>query len=180
MQAEAFVKQLADAAPPASDLEKCGLSSEQAREFITSFHCVKRDRPLPKPNGSDPVLKLLRNWDLSKVEIGMVRFPDPPVQQSGKICVGCVEVDPLVILPGSGEIVVHEFGTKEHLLWRVAKNGGALLDALLIAAQFLEKTGIGTIDYRDSRIARPVALECASAAGGDRYLDFYKMLLGAE
>jgi hypothetical protein len=75
---------------------------------------------------------------------------------------------------------VHEFGTKEHLLWRAAKSGANLLEALLIAARFLAKTGVEALDFNDPTIAQPFALECATAAGGDKYLDFYKMLLGAE
>jgi hypothetical protein len=55
-----------------------------------------------------------------------------------------------------------------------------MLDAMVIAARFLEQRGAGTIDFDDFKAARSVATECATAAGGDRYLDFYKMLLGAE
>jgi len=180
MEPDTFVKELANAAPNASNLERSGLSKEQARDLVKSFLCVKRELPLAEVSGSDRLLELLRKWDLSKVEIGMVRFPDPPTERSGKMCVGCVEADPLVILPDTGEIAVHELGTKEHLLWLVAKNGSTLLDALVIAARFLEKRGAGTIDFDDYKAARLVALDCASAAGGDRYADFYKMLLGAE
>jgi len=180
MDVGAFVKQLAEAAPSYSDLERCGFTGEQSDEFIRSFHCVKRDRPLQEPAGHDCLLELLRNWDLSKVEIGMVRFPDPPAERTGKICVGCVEADPFAILSDDGEIVVHELGTKDHLLWRVAKNGSTLLNALVIAALFLGKRAVGTIDFSDYEAARSAALQCASAAGGEKYLDFYKMLLGAE
>jgi hypothetical protein len=180
MKPDVFVKELAAVAPSASDLEKCGLSQDQARDFVNSFLCVKREHPLPKLNGADELLDLLRDWDLSKVIIGMVRFPNPPTEQLGKMCVGRVEADPLVIISDIGEIAVHELGTKEHLLWPVAHCGSNLLDALIIAARFLGKTAVGTIDFNNYEAARSVALECASAAGGDRYLDFYKMLLGAE
>jgi hypothetical protein len=180
MELETFVKELAAAAPSAADLERCGLSTEQARIFIKSFLCVKREHPLSATNGSDQLLELLRQWDLSKVEIGMMRFPNPPTERSGKLCVGCVEVDPLVILPDTGEVVVYELGTKEHLLCHVAKSGSKMLDAMVIAARFLEKCAVGTIDFDNYEAALSVALECASAAGGDRYLKFYKMLLGAE
>ena len=180
MDVGTFVKQLAEAAPSSSDLERCGFTGEQADEFIRSFRCVKRDRPLPKPAGQDSLLELLREWDLSKVEIGMVRFPDPPAERSEKICVGCVEADPLVILSDDGEIVVHELGTKDHLLWRVSRNGSTLLNALAIAASFLGKRAVGTIDFGDYESARSAASQCASAAGGDKYLDFYRMLIGAE
>src|SRR5438128_1658636 len=114
MELDAFVDELAAVAPSASDLERCGFSTEQARDFIKSSVCVKRERPLAVVNGSDQLLELLQQWDLAKVEIGMMRFPELPTERSGKICVGCVEADPLVILPDTGEIAVHELGTKEH------------------------------------------------------------------
>ena len=180
MELGTFVKALAEAAPSVPELEKCGFSKDQAQDFAKSFLCVKRERPLPVVSGSDQLLVLLREWDLSKVEIGMMRFPDPPTERSGKMCVGCVEADPLVILPSTGEIAVQELGTKEHLLWLVAKSGSALLDAVVIAARFLAQRTVGTIDFDDYKAARSIALECATAAGGDRYLDFYKMLVGAE
>ena len=179
MDVATFVTQLAEAAPSASDLEKCGLAGEQADEFVKSFHCVRRDRPLTEPSGSDLVLELLRNWDLSKVEIGMARFPGAHVEPSGMIRIGCVEADPLVIL-SNGEIVAHELGTNEHLLWHVAKNGSTLLEALVIAARFLGERAVGKIHFDDYRAARSIASQCAFAAGGNKYADFYKMLLGAE
>lgn len=180
MNVAAFLKQLAEAAPSPSDLESSGFTSEQSAEFIKSYHCVRRDRPPPEPSGSDPVLVLLRNWDLSTVEIGVVRFPGPPSQRSGKICIGCVEADPLVLLPNGGEIVVHELGTVDHQLWRVARNGSTVLDALVLAARFLGKRVVGAIALENHEAARLAALQCASAAGGEAYMDFYKMLLGSD
>ena len=105
METATFVRELAEAAPSASDLTKCGLSSDQAHDFIKSFICVKRQRPLKVPGGADQVLELLRQWDLSKVQIGMVRFPEPPVERAGNVCIGNVEADLLVWLPESGEIL---------------------------------------------------------------------------
>ncbi len=180
MEPGAFVRALAETAPSAPELERCGFSNEQAREFAKSFVCVKRQRRLRTVSGADQLLELLSVWDLGKVEIGMIRFPEPPTERSGGTCVGCVEADTLVILPGTGEIAVHELATEDHLLWLVAKNGSALLEALLIAARFLAQRTVGTIDFDDCKAARTAAIECAAAAGGDRYLAFYKMLLGAD
>lgn len=175
-----FVQLLTEAAPSLDALERRGLSNEEAREFRKYYLCMKRDQPLPEPSGSDPVLRLLRDWDLRNLEIGMVRFPGPCVEISAGTCIGCVEADPLIRLLEGGEIVVHELGTKEHVLWRVAKNGSALLDALSIAARFLAKGATATIDIDECEAARVAAAACANAAGGDEYIDFYTMLLGAN
>lgn len=180
MDLDTFVKQLADAAPSLDDLVKIGLSSEEADEFISSFRCVRRRPPATSPEGEDVLLSLLRHWDLTRVEIGMVRFPDVPSGEAGKLVVGLVEADPLVMLSHDGEIVVHELGTQEHLLWRVAINSEAFLKAFLVAASFLGKQAVGKIDFDDCEAAASVAAQCAFTAGGDNYLDFYRMLLGAE
>lgn len=179
MEPDVFVEKLKALAPSASDLEKSGFSREEAARLVESFICVKRKCPLPILNGSDQLLQLLRQWDLSKVEIGMIRFPEPPTQVEEKVFIGSVEADPMVIQCSTGEIAVQESGTKEHVLWPVAKNGSMLLDAMLIAARFLEMRGSGEIDFDDDNAAQSVALECAAATGGNAYLDFYKMLLGA-
>jgi hypothetical protein len=180
MELQAFVTALANAAPSLADLRKCGLTAQQASEFRESYVCLKRVRPLSDPAGTDQMLELLRGWDLTRVQIGLVRFPNEPAECPGGISVGLVDADPLRVLHDGGEVVVHEFGTKSHLLWRVSKNGAMLLEALLVAAQFLAKTGVDKISFNDCNAAMPTALECAIAAGGDRYLDFYRMLLGAE
>jgi hypothetical protein len=180
MDAVAFIMHLKEAAPASADLERCGLTGDQAAGFIKSFHCVKRDRPLSEPSGADMALELLRRWDLNQVEIGMVRFPDPPDLRHGGIRIGCVEADPLVLLTNGDGILVYELNTKERLLWHVARDGSALLEALVIAARFLSKRAVGRIDSNDYEAARLTALHCASAAGGDAFTGFYTMLLGAE
>jgi hypothetical protein len=180
MQPATFVKQLAAMAPSTADLEKSGLSREGARRVAKSCSCVKRTRPLEAPSGVDAVLELLRGWDLSNLQIGMVCFPDPPSDERDWICIGCVEADELVIHRKTGEVVVHELGTKGHILWRVSKNRSKLLDALIIAAGFLKEAGLDEGDNRDLTTAHRVALDCATAEGGTEYLRFYEMLVGAE
>jgi len=108
----------------------------------------------------------------------MIRFPGFHIEPSGAIHIGCVEADPLVLLP-NGEAVVYELGTNSHLLWRAAKSGTVFLDALVIAARFLGRRAVGTIDIDDNEAPRSVVFECATAPGWDRFLDFYTMLLGA-
>jgi hypothetical protein len=180
MEPDAFVKELAALAPTSTELERLGFSKDEASRSMESFLCTKREHPLQAAGDSNELLRLLSNWDLSKIEIGMIRFPNPPAELLGTICVGCVEADPLLLLPDTGEVAVHELGIKGKRLWWVARSGSELMDSMFIAARFLEGRGSGRIDFNDHSAARVVALECASAAGGDKYLDFYTMLLGAE
>lgn len=180
MDLDDFVEILSNAAPSMLELEKSGLSREEAAEFSKLYRCVKREQPLPAINGPDQLLELLRQWDLSKVEIGMIRFPEPPFVRLGTIYVGKVEADHLVMSSNTGEVAVHEFGTKEHLLWPVASSGTALLNALAIAVRCIAKRTVETSGIEDNNNARSAAIECATVAGGVRYLDFFEMLLGVE
>jgi len=45
MDARDFVKQLAEAAPSLSELERRGLTSKDAKAFIESYSRVRRDHP---------------------------------------------------------------------------------------------------------------------------------------
>jgi hypothetical protein len=67
-----------------------------------------------------------------------------------------------------------------YVVSRVAQDGSHLLDALLMAAEFLGKTGLNEIDFEDFAAASAAAERCAEAAGGAKYLNFYRMLLGAD
>lgn len=179
MDMDTFVIQLAAAAPSVSELTKSGLTDGAADEFIKSFIGVKRD-PCMAGTSQSGRLPALEKWDLTRVEIGMVRFPEPPIDYSGAGYIGCVESDPLIAQPESSEIVVQEINSPGHILWRVANDLSKLLAALVIAARFLAQRAVRNVDADDCESARSVAMQCASAAGGRVYLDFYSMLLGAE
>src|SRR4051794_6938520 len=109
----------------------------------------------------------------------MVSFPEPRFVCPGGTCFGYVEAD-LLVIDDDEEIVVREWHVREHILWSVARGIPAMFDALSIAAQFLAKRASGQIDFEDFDIARAVAPECWGAAGGAKYSDFYRMLVGSE
>ena len=178
MEPDRFVEDLSQLAPTVSDLEEKGLSPDGARRFVKMFFCIKREHPLTTIPGTDKLLELLRNWDLTDVHIGMVCFPEPPVIHKGKIEVGQFEADPLMMNSDTGEIRVEEFGIEpEFVLWPVARNGSGFLDALILAKRFAKERG--DADPTDYVTHHAVAARCAAAAGGDEYLDFYKVLVGA-
>ncbi|MFM8582242.1 MAG: hypothetical protein ACKOFW_12145 [Planctomycetaceae bacterium] len=179
MNVDIFVGLLAEAAPSLHDLGRCGLVGEQANDFVKSF-LARRCQPPPFKVTGLAGLEGLQHWDLSNVEIGMVRFPNQPSNRLGGVLIGCVESDPLVLISDTGEIVVQEFGTPDHVLWFVARNGESMLDALVIAANFLSKRAVGRIDLQDHEAIRSVVIQCSTAAGGEKYLDFFRMLLGAD
>ncbi len=177
MDKSTFVERLARLAPGVEALARIGLSGIEANDFREKYICQKRQTEVREPN---EILALLKGWDLSSVKIGMVRFLQQPREIPGKVCIGKVEADPLLLMQSTGEVLVEDLHAPGHVLWVAARNGSSLLDALIPAAEFLTKRGMEEIDFEDTDAARAAAKRCATLAGGERYHDFFSMLLGAE
>jgi hypothetical protein len=103
-----------------------------------------------------------------------------PKKLPGKTLIGEDESDPLYIVDETGDIICEELHVPGYVLGLVAENGSKFLDALIPAAEFLEKRGLGNISRDDRSSARQAALQCAALAGGDDYLQFYGAMLGAD
>jgi hypothetical protein len=178
MSATEFVAKLAEANPSVEDWTSIGLTPREANSFRRQMMCEEREAPLGLTESND-LFALMNRWSVGHVEVGMVRFAKAPVQRRHGVQVGVVESDPLLLHPDD-ELVVHERGALDHTLWPVAKSPNAFLKALVVAARFLSDRGVEKIDFDDFQAAQAAARECAQLAGGDRYYDFYCMLLGAE
>ena len=107
----------------------------------------------------------------------MVRLAPEPIETPAGWTFGAVEADDLNLDRRSGEIIVTEFGTNGHVLWRCASNGERFLAALAVAAPYLASCMTLTDNRAD---VLDVHRMCSSSAGGDDYSDFYAMLLGME
>lgn len=176
MTAQEFVARLEAAAPSEKALQRQGLSRAEARDFARSFVPARRKRPTVAEAELGVIGRLLAEYVCSHVEIGMVRFPDEPFRNGDLWVIARVEADSMVLEPNSGEIAVHEFGTKQHVLWCCARDGESLLDALATASEYLGRKLVDdSLQDDDAQIALRA---CTSAAGGKRYGPFYRMLLG--
>lgn len=179
MDASQFAEHVIRVTPSVEQIMSTGLSRDDAIKVANRAQYKRRSRPLDLEE-SNQVLALLKHWDLSKLEIGMISFLDQPHFEDGSVHIGEVEADPLLVALDTGAICVEELGTGGHLLWRVAGDDEKFLDALAAAYQFFKDRLLDTIDWSDTKIARRFAEKCASLAGGDEYLTFYLMLLGGE
>lgn len=174
MDAQKFANELRQLAPPAEKLAEKGVSPEGIEGIRKSYFCVEKEG---LERQDDPILDLIARYDLSSVEIGSIRFADEPVQLDGSIYIGEVEVDPILMDVTSREICVVDRDAHNHIMWWCARNGDSLLDALIIAERHLSKCGYDDALWDDQVAACEVASDCAKAAGGTKYLDFYKMLV---
>jgi hypothetical protein len=178
MSPEEFVRALADVAPDVLQLSRVGIVGEAATKWRHSYRCVARESTAVA--GRDCAVALVDDWDASSVVIAVVRFDGQSSRLLLGTRIGLVEVDPLLVDNASGEVIVVDHQQPNHVMWPVAADGARLLDALLLAARFCTRLLLSEVDDEDFVSIRAAALECADAAGGERYKDFYWMLLGAE
>jgi len=179
MLASDFVKQLADAAPSEEDLLRVGLTIAESQAWRESHFFRRREVPLQLAE-SNELLALMKEWHTGHVQIGMVGLFEEPVTTQRGVQVGEVEVDPLIVLNTTGEVICEDFESDGHLLWQVAQSADGFLDALIVAARFLQSRAVGRTDFNDFTAAETAAEHCASFAGGSHYLAFYWMLLGVQ
>lgn len=177
MNASDFVNELFTNAPSIESYIASGMTRDVAEDMRSRDICD------PRINGNERVssnelFDLYDGWNVSKVEVGMIRFTGICFENPLGTEVGQVEADPLILLP-SNELVVMEYASNGHLLWEVARTPGDFLAAVAAAAKFLNERGCGLIDYNDFGLAQVTAVRCAELAGGEKYRDFYYMLLDA-
>lgn len=170
-----FARALRAAAPSREALLGLGMSQDAATDFISSFELPAR--PEPVPVAIDGTFRVFfGDFDPSKVEIGMVRFPDPPYRIGKSWVVGLVEADPLVFDPMSGALHVEDHATPGHVVWSCAASPDEFLHALLQASSVL---GSRSVEEVSEDPAAAIAA-CTAAAGGEAYGNFYRMLLSTD
>lgn len=180
MNAPDFVRELAAAAPPMDALARVGINRERGVEIQRSYNCLPRRGNRSGEIAIDCAVALVEEWDMSQVQVGMLRFDDQSSPCPLGIRIGILEVDPLVVMRATGEVAVVDENEPSFVMSYAAENGGKLLDALLLAAQYCTQSLLNEIGYEDMAAARAAASDCADAAGGPKYKNFYCELLAAD
>jgi hypothetical protein len=124
------------------------------------------------------ILELYNGWDVSKVTVASIKLSDITLRSSGDVCIGSVAVDPLIVLAQSGEVALEELYNPGNLIFPVATNFAAFLDALIGVAEFLDGRTMDSIERGDEEACQEAARKCAELAGGKRFNDFFQMLIG--
>jgi len=172
MTAEEFVSRLKDLTPSVETLASEGISPETI--------AIIREARMIKEKGTqslhhNPLKRLIDFYDCSKAYIGMVRFAERLETINNLTTIGTVEVDPLVIDDITDEVFVME-AYEDNVLWYCAASEAQFLDAIYRVASFLAQRP--DLDDREGR--RSAAIDATILAGGDRYADFYHMLLCSD
>ena len=178
MDSVSFKNALMLAKPPLQTLVMAGLSRTEALEFGLSFEVNPRAVAEPSALPDFTLADLFSRYDVSRVEIGMLQFYGHPETVADGWLIGDVEADLLVLDKQSGEIIVKDFTSPDHIIWKCAQDGSHLLAALAHAAKYLggclseDKTG--TLEQKNA------IGYCITLAGGRSYFSFFEMLLGLE
>lgn len=132
----------------------------------------------------DPLLDLVTNFDVSKLEIGPVRFDLTYASDyrpsNRSIMFAKDDADYLVIDNHTREIALLDSQSDGFVIGYCAKDGAHFLDALLEMARRtrvhypIDLHNLPVIDHCEN------ARACASKAGGDKYLWFYQTALGCD
>ncbi|WP_156305425.1 hypothetical protein [Sphingobacterium endophyticum] len=174
MKASEFVEGLKGISVRTDLLKKQGVSDQfiegRKRSYLAAY----------KGGGSVsqyPLVELVENYDCSNLEIGMITF-DERIEQKGRfIFFGRFEVDDLAVDLITGSVVMLECGL-DHILYDCARNDSSFLDAILNAAIFLERRSGEEGLYENEELNIQRAEWFGDIAGGEKYYDFYKMMLG--
>ena len=178
MDSVSFKNALAEAKPEIEDLLDAGLSRDEAADLTSSFEISPRPAAENFDIPDSTLKALFSGNDISRVEIGMVRFHGHPEKVPGGWIIGEVEADYLMLNRISGEILVMDITSPDHVIWRCAKDGAGFLGAIAVAAKYLGACISG--DQSGTSYQRDALRDCTNLAGGDEYSAFYKMLIGFE
>ena len=174
MKASEFVEGLKGISVRTDLLKKQGVSDQfiedRKRSYLAAY----------KGGGSVcqyPIVELVENYDCSNLEIGMITF-DERIEEKGRfIFFGRFEVDDLAVDLITGSVVMLECGL-DHILYDCAQNDSSFLEAILNTAIFLERRSVEEGLYENEELNNQMAEEFGDIAGGEKYYDFYKMMLG--
>lgn len=178
MDKDFFVSELSRLKPTEQELKHLNLPASFASEEIMRYHCEPKTRVKLSLVAGDEFLALIRYYDCSNVGIGILSMEKEVIECNDYYEIGKVEMDVLVLNKITLEIEVRDHDSLGHVIWECALSGAKFLDALLVCAQYfrslLNDLSIGDNSAR----LLGVVNNSTEKAGGDRYIDFYKMLLG--
>lgn len=178
MNQNEFVKQLLTLPFEDSVYKDGGLDDEFIKKNKNRYIALKRKIPYNSNTAfNDPIISFIQEYDAKNVEIGMINFGKEIVNSSNFIVFGTFELDRLAISIITKEIVMLPESSDEIGMY-CAMNGQKFLECVVFIGKFLEKRGIDDNLYDDENANSLIAEQCAELAGGNKYLNFYRMMLG--
>lgn len=178
MDRDFFVSELSRLMPTEQELKHLNLPESFVSEERMRYLCEPKTRVESGIVAGDEFLALIRDYDCSNAGIGILSFAKKVGEYPGYCKIGNVEMDILVLNKITHEIEVRDHDSLGHVIWECALNGAKFLDALIVCAQYFRSL-LNDLSIGDNPAhLLGVVNNATEMAGGDRYIDFYKMLLG--
>lgn len=179
MTSSEFAQKLEKLTPSKESFLKLGYSSDMVNKRLSEYKCIGKEY-IPQSYLNDDLLRLLTSYDCSAIQIGVVSFAKKIQEEENFYILGDVEADILALSKITLEVQVLDHENIDWVIWTCAANGGYFLDAMLCAAEFFSIRIKNTELANDINFTYENVLKCATKAGGEKYIDFYKMLLGYD
>lgn len=170
-----FVRELKKKLPTISKLKELKYTDEEIDEIQDSYDLQTKDVTINIYPEMGEFGELISKFEISNLQVGMIEFFDKPLKKNDNFIIGKVEVDELVYSINSNLFYVTD-GEKE--LWKVASCPENFLNALLNMKEYFSKVMIDETLYDNYEITDAYAKKSAELAGGDQFINFYRMLLG--
>ena len=174
-----FVKTLKDLQPSPDALEGFGLSETYVKRYLTSYLCPpKNNNPLHTFMNNNELLSLLQHFDCSNISISILSFYLDIKELPNYYLEGDVEQDFLAINKTTLEVEVLDIHDPETVIWYCAANSSLFLDALIKCAEYYSKRIQNRKLATDNIFRNECILTASKKAGGNKYEEFYKTILG--
>ncbi|GGH14923.1 hypothetical protein FAZ19_07050 [Sphingobacterium alkalisoli] len=174
MKASEFVEGLKKIKIDAGPLKKRGLSDQFIEDFKRAYYAPPTGSNCVSPH---PVVELVENYDCSSLEIGMVTFDEKIEETEDYLFFGKADEHDLAIDITTGAVVMVESGFDD-ILFNCAQNDARFLAAILNIGVFLLRRVFEAGLSENDELNIQMAEEFGDIAGGEKYYDFYKMMLG--
>ncbi|MDA3616330.1 hypothetical protein [Polluticaenibacter yanchengensis] len=162
------------------DYIKLGYLENDIENELREFKCFTKKGNINETYSNNELLNLLSKYDCSNVRIGILVFYENVEETDNYYILGEAETDLLTLNKVTLEIQVLDYTNTDYVIYNCASNGENFMDALLLAANLfsnrIKDLNLAFNEYYTYEFV----VACSSKAGGDKYLDFYKVLLGCD
>lgn len=173
-----FIKELSTKVPDIKKLKDLGYSDREIIEIKDSYIISSCDIE----KNSYPELgefgELISRYEIDKLKIGMISFYKKPKKKDQTFIIGSVETDELRYSMNNGLFYVSP--KNDFILWECSDDSEKFLAALLNLADYFSKVAVDEKLYDNQELILEYARISSSLAGGDRFINFYKMILACK
>lgn len=167
MRAEQFLTCLRNAMPSRSTLEEYGLDNDEIEEVQATFLGTAR-KPV-STNIRDELVRLVLEFDCSKVEVGLVRFLGEPQRHMKGMRVAYCEAESIVLNKDGVVVLCDDSGVGSNDI-QCASDSRRFLEGLCIFIEIRRNKSEWKGKVEDA------AVRCARAAGGPQFAEFFRIL----